>query len=447
MKHRISLLLLFLSLVAVSCYQEQEIPVVIDFEYAITEGSYTVPVELVLSNTTAGADFYSWTMEGATPSTSNKKQPGAITYSQAGTYIIKLEAWNDTQRSSKEITLQLDSAVTLNFSADILVNDFAPATVQITNNTRGASSYEWTFEGGTPETSTLADPPTILFSNPGEYTITLKISNGRELYTSTKTITVKEALDADFEIIPSFQDEDYEAPFTASLLNKTISGLRYTWSSTGGKIANPSAENAEIYFAAPGDYTVMLSAENDKETQFIEQTIQVKPNTNLYRMEDVKLGVSAAHTTIGCFYSTSLRRVFTKEEVNSDNGQLIDLVFYGINSSFSYCRFVSPDSAAKFTFPSIPQATHTDFVNVLEASPISFTPAEFDAMVDDTPLASLDIEANDSGTSFFSSSVTPRIVMFETADGRIGAIKIKNFVSEGTQSYILVDIKVQKLKR
>ena len=33
----------------------------------------------------------------------------------------------------------------------------------------------------------------------------------------------------------------------------------------------------------------------------------------------------------------------------------------------------------------------------------------------------------------------------KTEDGRKGAIKIKDFVANGTSSYILVDIKVQKL--
>jgi hypothetical protein len=38
------------------------------------------------------------------------------------------------------------------------------------------------------------------------------------------------------------------------------------------------------------------------------------------------------------------------------------------------------------------------------------------------------------------------MVLFETHDGRKGAIKIKAFVSEGIGSYIVADIKVQKLK-
>lgn len=444
MKSR-NLFLLLLSIIFGACFHEQEIPVHIEFDYSISEGSYTVPVELTITNKTTGADFYTWTFDGATPSSSDDKQPGMITYDQAGTYVIKLEAWNDTQRSVKEITIQLDSAVTLDFDTEILVNDFAPATVQIINNTFGASSYEWTFEGGIPATSTSANPPQIVFDAPGEHTIILRVSNGREFYTSSKTILVKEPLQPDFDIVPSFEDEDYEVPLRASLMNQSVSGIHYSWSSNGGDISNASSVDSEIYFDSPGEYTITLSVDNDKEVKNVQHTIVVKPNTNLYIMNDVKLGVNAAHTTIGSFYSPKLRSVLKRDEVNNENGGLIDLIFYGVNSSFSYCRFLSPDSAAKFTFPAIPNEGHTYFVNTLESTLITFTEAEFDAMTTDAPLTSIDIESNDTGTQYFTNSTTPRIVLFETSDGRKGAIKIKSFVSSGTQSYILMDVKVQKL--
>jgi hypothetical protein len=125
----------------------------------------------------------------------------------------------------------------------------------------------------------------------------------------------------------------------------------------------------------------------------------------------------------------------------------VDIVFFSINSSFSYSRFISPDSAAKYSFPAIPGATHTAFINTLESSAISFSSGQFDAMTNDTPLQPLDIKGNDSNISFFNNSVVPRVVLFETSDGRKGAIKVKSFVADGSQSYILLDIKVQKLKR
>lgn len=429
-----------------SCYHEQEIPVIINFDYQIPEGGYTVPVRIALTNRTTGADFYSWTFEGASPASSDKKQPGPITYAQAGSYTIRLEAWNDTQRTSREITVQLDSAVTIDFDPIVLVNDFVPATVDIRNKTKGASTYEWTFEGGTPDKSTLVDPPQIQYHTPGKHIISLKVTNGRETFTTSKALMLKAAMQAGFEIIPSIDDQDYEAPLAAKLQNQTSNGLRYTWSSTGGNITDTKAANTEIYFDSPGNYTVSLVADNDKEVQTVTHTIRVKPNTNLYIQENVKLGVTAAHASIGSFYAPMLRDVLTQDEVGDDNGQLIDLVFFGINSSFAYCRFISPDSADKFSFPPIPRASHTYFVNTLETTSISFTSSDFDAMTNDSALATIDIKANDTGISFFNSNQPARIVLFQTQDGRKGAIKIKAFVAAGLQSYILADVKVQKTK-
>jgi PKD repeat protein len=439
------LLFLLSSSGLISCYEEQEILVTTDFDYALQSDGYTVPVQLIINNNTTGADFYRWTFEGASPSSSGKKQPGAITYSNAGTYTISLEAWNDTQRDTKTITLQLDSAVTLNFDAIVQINDFATATVEIRNKTKGASTYTWTFEGGTPETSASAQPPLIAFTTPGDHLISLTVTNGREAFTTSKTITLKPALRGAFEIVPSFEDEDYEAPLMATLKNLTENGLHYTWSSTGGTITNATSERTSIFFRTPGNYIVTLQADNAKETQTIHHTIHVKPNTNLYVMRDVKLGIVGAHTSIGSFYALKTRKVIRKDELIVANEHAIDLVFFGINSSFGYCRFISPDSAAKFGFPDIPHASHTYIINTQETSSVVFTETDFDAMVSDAPLTGLNIRLNDTKISFFNGSQAPRILLFETADGRKGAIKIKSFIADGLESYILADIKVQKL--
>jgi hypothetical protein len=443
---RNNLIIVLLITLVSSCYKEQVIPVVVDFSYVVAEESYTVPVALTITNKTTGADFYNWTFEGATPSSSDDKQPGEIQYSKAGTYKITLEAWNDTERSSKEIMVTLDSAVTLDFDVKISVNDFAPATVEVTNHTRGASTYEWTFQGGVPATSSEADPPEVIFGSAGDHTISLRVTNGRESFSSSKVITLKPLLSPAFDIVPNFEDEDYEAPLTAKLRNKTVSGLYYSWTSTGGVIANNTAANTSITFNAPGEYHITLQADNDKEIKNIEHTIVVKPNTNLYMMKDIKLGVSAAQATIGSFYSNTLRTVIKKDSLTTDNGGDIDIVFFAINASYSYTRFVSPDSSARFTFPAIPHAKHTYFINTLPAGGISFSATQFDDMTTDVPLAGLSIKANDTGTAFFNNTSVPYIVLFETDDGRKGAIKIKSFVSNGAQSYIIVDVKVQKLK-
>lgn len=448
MRGIVSSCIVILLITAVSCYKEEEIPVVIDFDYTIANGSYTVPVALAIANRTTGADFYTWTFEGATPASSRDKQPGTITYDRAGTYTIRLEAWNDTQRDVREITVLLDSAVTLDFTTTIQVNDFAPALVMIHNGTRGASTYEWTFEGGEPATSASADPGTVRFAEPGDHVISLRVTNGRESFASSQTVTLQPALNTDFAIIPFFEDEDYEAPLTARLENATVSGLRYAWSSSGGVIANTTAQQTEIHFDQPGDYTVTLNTENDKDVQQVSHTIHVKPNTNLYTMTGVKLGISSAHATVGCFYAASLRDVLARDEVTAETGGQVDFVFFAINGGFTYCRFVSPDSAAKFTFPAIPGATHTAIVNTQETSGLSLTVQQFDGMTDDGLLAAVgDIRAHDSKTAFFMGSQGPRVILFETADGRRGAIHIVSFVGDGNPAYILADVKIQKEAR
>jgi hypothetical protein len=58
-----------------SCNQEQEIPIVTDFEYSIPEAGYTVPVVIAIANKTTGADFYQWTFEGGVPKNSAQKSP------------------------------------------------------------------------------------------------------------------------------------------------------------------------------------------------------------------------------------------------------------------------------------------------------------------------------------------------------------------------------------
>ncbi len=58
--------------------------------------------------------------------------------------------------------------------------------------------------------------------------------------------------------------------------------------------------------------------------------------------------------------------------------------------------------------------------------------------------SSLTITETTNGLLPFDSSIVPRIVLFETYDGRKGAIKIKDFVQNTTASYIVCDIKVQK---
>jgi PKD repeat protein len=436
------LCLLFL----VACYKEVDRPVTPDFVYTLADSSKTVPRAVNFTNRTTGATGFRWTFEGGEPAFSDYENPGSVTFKNAGSHKITLEAWNEDTRQTKTITLQLDSAVQVSFDAAVQVNDFSPVQVKFTNHTSGASTYEWTFEGGEPAAASVQTPPVVTFTTPGNHLVTLRVSNGGESFSLSKTITVKPALSTDFEMGPSFHDDDYEAPLTAILKGKSSSYLTQQWQAPGGTLTSDTASDNTVYFKDPGTYNITLTNGNGKDTRTVTKTITVKPNSRLRTITNVKLGISTAHADIGCFYSTRLRKVFRKNDDLSANGKEIDLVFFGLNKGFTYNKFVSPDSAASYTFGVIPGATVTRFINKQEQCncSVQFTPADFDNMKNDAPLQSLQLPVNATGGLQFDYNLLPRIILFQTQDGRKGAVKIKDYVLEGNTAYILVDIKVQK---
>jgi PKD repeat protein len=443
---RVSYLYIILTLILSfsSCYEETKVLVNSEFQVTIQNNNYTAPVSVEIKKNTTGADFYKWTFEGGTPAASSEQHPGTVIYNKAGKYTISLEAWNNNERDIKEFILSVDSAVHISFDVEVLLNDFAPAEVKFANHTTGASTFEWTFEGGEPASSTEQFPENVIFDSPGEHKITLVVNNGRESFTTSRTINLLPKIEVDFDLEPSFDDFDYEVPFTANLINKTQNGLTYEWQSAGGSITDKNAGNTDINFTTPGTYTIILQGSNGKETKSMSKEIVLKPNTNLYTLENIKFGIKKAEGAIGCFFSLSDRKVLTKNEINSSNGKDIDLVFFGLDASFSRCYFLSPTDALSSGFISIPGTSQTYFVNDLNQSGLSFTDTEFNTMLNDTKLKTLDIKAASNTTSWFTNVFIPRFVFFETANGKKGVLRIKAFVSEGDNSYILTDIKVQK---
>ena len=428
-----------------SCFQEETVPVTIDFSYTIGNENYTTPARISITNNTSGAEKYLWTFEGGQPATSSQRDPGIITFTEAGPHTITLEAWSEDDRQSKTIAITVYDGVTPDFTAEVLTNNISPVTVHITNKTIGGTGFRWVFEQGSPAEYTGQNPPDVQFTEPGDHRIILIVENGPAVDSLIQTISVTEALVPDFEIIPDFEDDDYEAPLRATLQNSTIGGLQWQWSSSGGQISNKTIQQPSIYFAQPGTYSITLQASNGKEAKTITKDIVVKPNTGLRTFTDVKLGINTAHATIGSYYSTTLRRVISKNDPDS-LFQYVDIAYFGLNATFTFNKFTSPDSVEEYTFEAIPQAQITHFINSLDKCEcgIALSENDFDQMTTDAVLQSLNITSTAKGLQPFDDAQVPRIVLFKTQDNRKGAIKIKSYHRDGLQSYILVDIKVQK---
>lgn len=442
-------LLLLLFIVITSCYEETAIAIEGDFTTSYVSGDESIPVIIKIDNKITGADQYKWTFEGGSPSTSSQKNPGEILYSKQGTYTIKLVATNvDGESNEFSKTVIIKEGINIAFTHEIIKSNYSPVEVVVKNTTVGEGlTFKWDFQDGMPAAFTGKTPPNIVFTTPGDHTITLIVSNGFESEKQTRTVTVKPYLVSLFSYEPKFENDDYEAPLTINFTNKSTSATHYKWSFEGGNPSTSTEENPTVIFTGAGSHEVTLEALNDKTSQIYKSIITVLPDTNLRTLTNIKLGINSAHNNnnIGAMFSTVTRQVYKANEINDQNSSLIDIVFQGLNSNFTYNKFISPDQANNYGFLALKNAQSTIFVNSqnLCNCGLNFTEAQFDAMTNDNPIKSLNISYSAAGAKEFGF-IYPRIILFKTQDGRKGAIKIKDMVKNGTSSYILCDIKVQK---
>lgn len=443
-------IILAVFLTVLSCYQETATPVAASFSTAFVNADESVPVQIAITNQSTGADTFEWTFEGAEPANSKDENPGTIVYNIAGTYTLKLTASNvDGSRDTIEKEITVVDGVSILFSTEIIDSNYSPVEVILTNATDGVGlTYLWTFEGGTPASSTAQHPPNVIFESPGDHKITLEVSNGFESFSENTTITVAPAIEAIFDWEVAFLDDDYQAPVTITMTNSSISATSYNWIFPTGTPSTSIETTPTATFTTPGTHTIELEADNGKKTHTLTKEITIHPDTNIKTFPNIELAINNAHNTNvkGAFFSTKLRKVFTADQVNSENGADIDIAFFGLNSSFSFNKFVSPDQVDSNGLIAIPNATPTKFINSQEicGCGISISVAQFDRITDDTLLDTLTITETSNGLLAFDSSVLPRIVLFETHEGRKGVIKIKGYVTDGVASYVICDIKVQK---
>ncbi len=436
-----------------NCAKEEAVPVLVDFEFEVFNDDFSIPVQVVFFNRTEGGEDYEWTFEGGVPSRSVDRNPGVIQYNEKGVYSIELTASNqDGSVDTKVLEIQIDDPVIIDFEITNLGDTFSPASFTFQNTSTGADSYNWTFEGGTPASSNNQNPGEVTFSEPGEHTIRLEISNGRETYDLEKTITVDPFLVADFESDVAFVDDDFQIPVRIQFQNNSISATSYDWSFEGGTPRVSTEENPEVVFTETGVKTITLRASNGKDTKTITQQFEFFANTNLRELNNIRLGINTAHSmnTVGSFYSIDNRSVYDRQEITArpELGASVDLVFFGLDNSFDRNRFVSPDRIGTdaVVFEELQNPTTTKFINSQElcGCTASLTPSQFDGMQNDNLLRNLTIEETSGGLQAFDNTMVPRIVLFEMQDGRKGAIKIKDFIDDGQNSYIIIDIKVQK---
>lgn len=435
-------ILLFTTLLS-SCLKETAVPIESAFTIEASEDK-TSPVTIQLKNESYGADEYEWTFEGGLPGSSTDKSPGKVVFTQAGEHKITLRVWNAVEERISQQTIRVDSAMTIDFDFSIALNDIAPGVVSITNKSKGGNQYEWTFEGGIPSTSNQQHPGTITFAEGGEHKIHLRVFNGSKYEELTKSLTLQPPMQADFSYAPLPVDQDWEAPLTLETTNLTTGGLSYRWVCAGASVQSPTSETTIIRFEHAGTYKLQMIADNGKEEKVVEKSIVIKPNSGIITQNDLKFGINEAKNSVGCFYSAKEGGVVTSSKiVEKQCGAWVDFGFFALNSSFNYCYFFAPNQAKANSFPKIDNAQDATFINNPSSMGINITNAIFDNIKRSYDMNQFTKWSETNQTNFNKTS-TPHFVLVRTADGRRGIIRIKEFVKDGSQSYIVADVKLEK---
>jgi Zn-dependent metalloprotease len=159
-------------------------PPTADFVGSPLTGGY--PLTVNFTDQSTGASSWSW--DFGDTGTSTLQNP-SHTYTGAGVYTVALTVTNqfgsDTLTRTDYITVTLPGPPVADFVAsatDIVQYDTVTFTDQTTEN---PTTWSWTFEGGTPATST-AQNPTVQYNTVGAFSVTLTASNPQGSDTETK---------------------------------------------------------------------------------------------------------------------------------------------------------------------------------------------------------------------------------------------------------------------
>ena len=250
---------------------------VADFKADVTEILVNETVQF--TDLSENATSWEWYFEGGIPETTNEQNP-TVLYKNPGKFDVKLTASNSS--CSHELLMEDYIAVKhadpiADFEADttlIFEND----TVHFTDLSENATSWEWFFEGGTPETSNEQNP-TVLYENPGSFNVRLKAINDagshellKENYITVWQINVQPVA-------------GFEADKTEIFVNEVVHFTDFSeyatdweWYFEGGTPETTTEQNPTILYTTAGVFNVKLTASNanGSDEMLKEQYILVK---------------------------------------------------------------------------------------------------------------------------------------------------------------------------
>jgi len=187
-------------------------------------------------------------------------------YPQEGVYQVQLTATNECGTSSSIQEFNLFTQPVADFTADVR-EGCVPMEVQYTSESSpNVESFLWTFEGGTPASST-EENPVVTYLTKGLYSVSLIVENpaGTNEFVQDNYIQVK-----DIPIVFFTTNHDQT---TLSFENNSTDATSYEWDFGDG---SNSFDITPVHeYASEGTYIVTLIATNDCGSATYQETVEV----------------------------------------------------------------------------------------------------------------------------------------------------------------------------
>ncbi|MEZ4917059.1 MAG: PKD domain-containing protein, partial [Chitinophagales bacterium] len=184
----------------------------------------------------------------------------------------------------------------------VCVGSSATFTNQSTNN---PTSYAWTFSGGTPSTSTQANP-TVTYNTAGTYTVTLTATNadGSDTETKTNYITVSPLPNLSISKTNVSCNGGNNGSATVSVSNG-LSPYTYSWTNSSSTSATASNLIANSYTATVTNSAGCSNSISTSITQPTALSLSVSTNNEICNQSNGSASASASGGVGSYSYSWS----------------------------------------------------------------------------------------------------------------------------------------------
>ncbi len=227
--------------------------------FTVSDDHPAVNETVIFTNTSTGTEplAYQWNLGDGSPIVTDTHPP-PHSYTDAGVYTVVLTATNPWGVDIATAMVHVGHSSMAAFT----VSDEYPSVgelVTFINNSTGGDplTYEWDFgDGETSQQST----PTHVYDAPGDYTITLTVTNPWGESTATALVHVGTSPEASFTI-----SNDRPAMWETIFLTNTSTGsepLSCEWDFGDGSPTSTECDPSHVYVYTLGDYVITLTVSN-----------------------------------------------------------------------------------------------------------------------------------------------------------------------------------------